>query len=512
MQNFNSLGYSSTTYPAGWQGWIVSSKNSSTYATDGPNSNVTMVASAHAATKSGNALNYKSKIGFKDNGNRNVGLCLAISTTGKMGVPVAFAISTIRNPKQNSSTTTTDDDADEGDFTSEVSMQYRVGTSGSWNMISGLTTYRNNTTTKVTSGDTSCQNRQIITCTLPSTCNNASVVQLRWFAREVTGGKGGRPSFAIDSINVGGGTTTPTTASTSLTFSDVTATQMRLTWTNGNGANRIVVAKTSAITGTPADTNTYAANSTFGSGSTIATSEYVVYNGSGNSVLVTGLTASTTYYFSVIEYNGSRGTSDYYTASTLTGNATTSSRVVTNTIATTTYCVNASTSSAVSVPFTTSGTFVSGNVYTVQLSNSSGAFTSPTSIGTYTSTANSGTISATIPRGTTSGTGYRIRITSSNPAITGSDNGANITLTSTLNGVSGFAGTSGEYQQSVLSWTNPTGCFDEVVIIARRGSTFPTTGKPTGNGSSYSANLNFGSGTSLLVAMLFIKALPLDKP
>ena len=86
--------------------------------------------------------------------------------------------------------------------------------------------------------------------------------------------------------------------------------------------------------------------------------------------------------------------------------------------------------SSVSVPFTSTGTF-SSNTYTAQLSTASGSFSSPTSIGTLSSNANSGTISANIPAGTASGTGYRIRVISSNPSVTGSDNGSDITVNST---------------------------------------------------------------------------------
>lgn len=92
------------------------------------------------------------------------------------------------------------------------------------------------------------------------------------------------------------------------------------------------------------------------------------------------------------------------------------------------FCVSASTGASVSVPFTSVGTFNAGNVYTAQLSNASGSFASPVSIGTVTSTANSGTIAATIPAGTAAGTGYRIRVVSSNPVVTGTDNTVNLTV------------------------------------------------------------------------------------
>jgi N-acetylneuraminic acid mutarotase len=71
--------------------------------------------------------------------------------------------------------------------------------------------------------------------------------------------------------------------------------------------------------------------------------------------------------------------------------------------------------------------FTSGNVLRAELSDASGNFSSPVLIGTLSSTANTGFITITFPAGA-SGTGYRIRIVSSNPAVTGSDNGSNLAI------------------------------------------------------------------------------------
>jgi len=82
---------------------------------------------------------------------------------------------------------------------------------------------------------------------------------------------------------------------------------------------------------------------------------------------------------------------------------------------------------SVSVAYTTSGTFNGGNVFTAQLSDATGSFASPTNIGTVTATT-SGTISASIPASTPAGTAYRIRVVSSSPVITGTDNGTNLVV------------------------------------------------------------------------------------
>ena len=71
------------------------------------------------------------------------------------------------------------------------------------------------------------------------------------------------------------------------------------------------------------------------------------------------------------------------------------------------------------------------NIFSVQLSDATGSFTSPITIGTVTSTV-SGTISCTIPAGTPSGVGYRIRIASSNPAFISKDNGSDITIDNSM--------------------------------------------------------------------------------
>lgn len=49
--------------------------------------------------------------------------------------------------------------------------------------------------------------------------------------------------------------------------------------------------------------------------------------------------------------------------------------------------------------------------------------------------------------------------------------------------------------QSTVSWTNPTGCLDEVLVVVKAGSSI--SGTPTGDGSAYTANLDFaGAGTA----------------
>ena len=59
--------------------------------------------------------------------------------------------------------------------------------------------------------------------------------------------------------------------------------------------------------------------------------------------------------------------------------------------------------------------------------------------------------------------------------------------------VTSFSGTNGN-TQSVLTWTNGL-CFDEILVIARASSAVAAT--PSGDGSAYTANAAFGSGTDV---------------
>lgn len=82
-------------------------------------------------------------------------------------------------------------------------------------------------------------------------------------------------------------------------------------------------------------------------------------------------------------------------------------------------------SAQVSIPFTTTSSYVNGNVFTAQLSDANGNFSTPVNIGSLAGTG-SGTITGTLLSSTTAGTGYRIRVVASNPAVNGSNNGTDL--------------------------------------------------------------------------------------
>jgi hypothetical protein len=117
---------------------------------------------------------------------------------------------------------------------------------------------------------------------------------------------------------------TPTTATTAVSFTNVTSTGFRINWTNGNGSNRLVVLRQgSAVNTTPVDAITYDTDVNFGSGTDIGNENYVVYGSTANTVNVTNLQPATAYYVAIYEFNGSAGTENYFTTTPATSNRTT---------------------------------------------------------------------------------------------------------------------------------------------------------------------------------------------
>src|SRR5580765_3103743 len=144
-QDFRALTSSSTTYPAGWQGW-VNGPVGAAFPTTGPVADQSLIPSATAATATVGVLNYNRKMGMLDNGTTDFGLSFAINTSGFSGVVFGYEIGTVRNPYDGTGNTRIQ----------EIVLQYRVGTSSAWNTVTG-TEYQNNTTQQNTGGVTTEQ-------------------------------------------------------------------------------------------------------------------------------------------------------------------------------------------------------------------------------------------------------------------------------------------------------------------------------------------------------------------
>jgi len=116
----------------------------------------------------------------------------------------------------------------------------------------------------------------------------------------------------------------PTVQAGNVTFTSTTTIGTTASWTNGNGSSRAVFMYAgSSGTAAPVNNTAYNANATFGIGDQVGSSGwYCVYNGTGNAVNITGLTAGTTYQVMVVEYNGS-GSNVAYLNTAGTGNPAT---------------------------------------------------------------------------------------------------------------------------------------------------------------------------------------------
>lgn len=131
--------------------------------------------------------------------------------------------------------------------------------------------------------------------------------------------------------------------------------------------------------------------------------------------------------------NGSSGEDPAFAIDqiTITGQQASSASIATLAVTPPAWCFNSAQN--LLVAFNVTGTVDAGNVYTAQLSNTTGSFATPVNIGTLISSATGSlTINAIVPAGTPIGTGYRIRVIASDPAALGTDNGSNLTIQSCL--------------------------------------------------------------------------------
>jgi hypothetical protein len=114
-----------------------------------------------------------------------------------------------------------------------------------------------------------------------------------------------------------GSSAEPTVVATGVNFSSVGPAGMTVQWTNpgvGGGARRIVVARLTSTTAVPpTDNTTYTTSTVFSSpNGTTGTGNVVVYDGTGTSVAVTGLSSGISYTFDIYEYNGTSFCANYY--------------------------------------------------------------------------------------------------------------------------------------------------------------------------------------------------------
>lgn len=200
-QKFDTWASTSTEFLPGFKGWTLGTNSSgeSQYPTSAVFTDYTTILTAKGANiNSGGFYNYVGKLGALNTTNLNLAIGFAFSTEGLTDVKIKYDAMTIRNPYDATNTRI-----------NAMILQYRVGTTG--NFISlDQTEYRNNTENQTGTNVFLEQNSQKRKITLPDECDNQPIVQIRWVSRQVSGG-GGRPSFAIDNIDIRSDNTAPVT-------------------------------------------------------------------------------------------------------------------------------------------------------------------------------------------------------------------------------------------------------------------------------------------------------------
>lgn len=114
----------------------------------------------------------------------------------------------------------------------------------------------------------------------------------------------------------------PTVQASEIIFHNIQSGQFDVSWDNGNGAGRLVIAREGAApSADPVDAVNYSDDSDFsGSGSALGGGT-VVYIGTGTNFTLTGLTDGNTYHLQVFEYNsGASADQINYLASAASGN------------------------------------------------------------------------------------------------------------------------------------------------------------------------------------------------
>ena len=287
----------------------------------------------------------------------------------------------------------------------------------------------------------------------------------------------------------------PNTQASSFSSSSVGPETATVSWTRGNGDKVLVIARASSAVATdPSNGSSYSANAAFGSGGAIG-SGYVVYDGIGTSVNLTGLSVSTTYHFAIYEYE-TGNSCNLYNASQLTGNFTTATPAISTSASFSTFVACAG-SAGTAQSFTVSGSNLTTDItvtaptgYEVSTDNSS--FSSSVVLSESGGSVNSTTIYVRLTSSASNGASGNVACTSTGASTQNEATSSGTVHSTPGTQASSFTSSSVGNTTATVGWTRGNG--DEVVVVAK-ASGAPST-DPT-NGVSYTANAAFGSGDAL---------------
>lgn len=117
-------------------------------------------------------------------------------------------------------------------------------------------------------------------------------------------GPGYRSDLALDEISIYETCTPPSQQAIALGTTNINENAATINWNRGTGDKVLVVlSEGSSVSAEPEIGINYVANNVFGLGDEIGSGNFIVYNGTGNSVTINGLNPGTLYFFEIFEYN-----------------------------------------------------------------------------------------------------------------------------------------------------------------------------------------------------------------
>ncbi|HMQ01035.1 MAG TPA: hypothetical protein PKC24_14740, partial [Cyclobacteriaceae bacterium] len=245
-------------------------------------------------------------------------------------------------------------------------------------------------------------------------------------------GSNGRERYLVNQFLSGTVKTSspPTIPTNGLLFNSIGTNSVNLSWTNGDGERRMVVMRPAQpVTFQPENLNSYSSPSTnFNNSGDLGDGHRFISRASGNNVNVSNLTPGTTYHVAIFEYNGIN--QPVYTQSALTGFFTTppDNGLAIGGFDAITFCPG----QTFDAPYLFAGVLNAGNIITIEMSDITGDFSDPIFLGQQSTINAQGFITASLPLVLGEGTGYRIRVRSSDPPEISNDNGADLQIFTSL--------------------------------------------------------------------------------
>ena len=181
---FTTQTSTSTIYPTNIQGWTTGTNNIATLTTAAPGPDQSLVASGTITTSGlsnlgANGFNFLST---GSSPNQQVGaLCLSLNATGRSNLLVSWSAY--------------DGNASTSSRIMNLTLQYRLGNSGTFTTVP-------NSTYTTTGTATAAASTTFTNISLPSACDGQSIVQLRWIYYESASQSGSRHSIRLDDITV----------------------------------------------------------------------------------------------------------------------------------------------------------------------------------------------------------------------------------------------------------------------------------------------------------------------